>query len=239
MKHHEPSRHRRAERDRHQRPGVCRTGTERGHLKTMKYPVTRFRSLKLALKELQPFIRNGQHLATGRPFKQFGGMRSREVLGNWLLCVVVNSTEETERFTFSSDPIGGDGIIHDDASGFAFPTEHVFVPRLGNAAAGNIENLILERIEQKQAKGGAAYASGKTLIVFLDSGGGPWYPNKVAGKLPEPLHFDAVWVVGLQEVMADEYIYAVTRVADMGRGTTPKWRVRIAPDFEQWTVEPI
>ena len=39
--------------------------------------------------------------------------------------------------------------------------------------------------------------------------------------------------------MADEYIYAVTRVDDMGLGATPKWRVRIAPDFENWTVEPI
>jgi hypothetical protein len=205
----------------------------------MKYPVTRFRSLKLALKELEPFIRNGQHLATGRPFKQFGAMRSREVLANWLLCAVVNSTEETERVTFSSDPIGGDGIIHDDVSGFAFPTEHVFVPRIGDATAGNIENLILERIEQKRVKGGAAYASGKTLIVFLDSGGGPWYANKVAKQLPEQLHFDAVWVVGLQEVMADEYIYVVTRVDDLGLGTTPKWRVRLARDFESWTVEPI
>jgi hypothetical protein len=203
----------------------------------MKYSVTRFRSLKLALKELEPFIRNGQHLATGRPFKQFGGMRSREVLANWLLCAVVNSAEETERVTFSSDPIGGDGIIHDDISGYAFPKEHVFVPQIGDAAGGNIENLILQRIEQKRIKGGAAYASGKTLIVFLDSGGGPWYPDRVAKQLPEQLHFDAVWVVGLREVVADEYIYAVTRVDDMGFGATPKWRVRSAANFENWTVE--
>jgi hypothetical protein len=47
---------------------------------SMKYPMTRFKSLKIALKEMEPFIRNGRHLATGRPFKQFGGMRSREVL---------------------------------------------------------------------------------------------------------------------------------------------------------------
>ena len=127
----------------------------------MKYPVTRFRSLKLALKELQPFIGNGQHLATGRPFKQFGGMRSREVLGNWLLCVVVNSTEETERVTFSSDPIGGDGIIHDDASGFAFPTEHVFVPRLGNAAAGNIEDLIWRGSNRSKPKAARPTPPGK------------------------------------------------------------------------------
>jgi len=199
--------------------------------------MTRFKSLKMALKELEPFIRNGRHLATGRPFKQFGGMLSREVLANWLLCVVINSTtQETEQVTFSSDPIGGDGIIHHDASGFAVPTEHVFVPSGGTSAAGNIENLILAKIQKKHVKGGEAYASGKTLVVFLDSGGGPWYPHKVAGQLPDPIFFDGIWVVGLYGVIAGEYTYFATRIDLAG---TPKWRVRIAPDFDDWTVEPI
>jgi hypothetical protein len=53
----------------------------------MKYPAARFKSLAMALKELEPFIRNGEHLQTGKPFEKFGGMRSREILANWLLCV--------------------------------------------------------------------------------------------------------------------------------------------------------
>jgi hypothetical protein len=186
--------------------------------------MTRFKSLKMALKELEPFIRNGRHLATGRPFKQFGGMLSREVLANW-------------QATFSSDPIGGDGIIHHDASGFAVPTEHVFVPPGGAAAAGNIENLILAKIQQKHVKGGGeAYALGKTLVVFLDSGGGAWYPHEVAEQLPDPILFDGIWVVGLYGVVAGEYTYFATRIDLAG---TPKWRVRIAPDFDDWTVETI
>jgi hypothetical protein len=92
------------------------------------------------------------------------------------------------------------GQRHDDASEFAFPTEHVFVPPGGAAAAGNIENLILDKIGQKHAKGGEAYASGKTLVVFLDSGGGEWFPHKVAEQLPDPIYFDAIWVVGLQDI---------------------------------------
>jgi hypothetical protein len=68
----------------------------------------------------------------------------------------------------------------------------VFVPPGGAAAAGNIENLILAKIHQKLVKGGEAYASGKTLVVFLDSGGGPWYPHKVAEQLPDPILFDAI-----------------------------------------------
>jgi hypothetical protein len=46
----------------------------------MKVSVRRFKSLAIGLKELEPFIRNGQHLATGRPFKRLNGMRSREAL---------------------------------------------------------------------------------------------------------------------------------------------------------------
>ena len=52
----------------------------------MKYPTTRFKNLTVALKELEPYIRSGEHLQTGKPFKQFGDLRSRELLGNWLLC---------------------------------------------------------------------------------------------------------------------------------------------------------
>ena len=59
----------------------------------MKYRVARFQSLAVALKELEPFIRNGKHLQIGKPFKKFGGMLSREVLANWLLCVAINSTD--------------------------------------------------------------------------------------------------------------------------------------------------
>ena len=82
----------------------------------MKYPVARFKSLAVALKKIEPFIRNGEHLQTGKPFAKFGGMRSREILANWLLCAAMNSASVGE-LTFSSDPIGGDGIICDVRDG--------------------------------------------------------------------------------------------------------------------------
>ena len=90
----------------------------------MKYPVTRFKNLAIALKELEPFIRNGEHLQTGKPFEKFSGMRPREILANWLLCVAINSTDSRE-LTFCSDPVGGDGIICDIATGETWPAEHV------------------------------------------------------------------------------------------------------------------
>jgi hypothetical protein len=193
--------------------------------------------LAVALKELEPFIRNGEHLQTGKPFKKFGGMRSREILANWLLCVAINSTDD-RALTFSSDPIGGDGIICDSATGETWPTEHVMVPRLRPGQTGDSEALILKAIEQKRSKGGAAYAAGKTLIVFLDAGAGIWFPNKVARQLPQPLHFAAAWVVGLQGVEEGEYVYNVTTL-DLSDGNTPALRVRVGKDFDTWTVERI
>jgi hypothetical protein len=172
----------------------------------MKYTVTRFKSLKVALKELKPFILNGQHLLTGKPFKRLGSMRSREALANWLVCVVIN-VQGGANLTFTSDPVGGDGIISDTNTGETWCTEHVMVPRLRPGQTAAAEALILDAVEQKRRKGGAAYAAGKTLIVFLDAGAGAWQPNRVARRLPAPLHFAAVWVVGLQRVEASgEYV---------------------------------
>ena len=165
------------------------------------YSVRRFKSLAVALKELEPFIRSGQHLQSGNPFTQLAGMRSREALANWLICVVVDFAHGSERMSFTSDPTGGDGVIYDSSTQNTWKTEHVMVRRpLAAEESANptaVETQILQAVAQKQAKGGAAYASGKVLVVFSDSDGGEWYPNKAARDLPKPLLFDEVWVVGL------------------------------------------
>ena len=202
----------------------------------MKYPVRRFKSLKVALKELEPFIRNGKHLQSGRPFKRFGGMRSREVLVNWLLCAVFGAESGTERFTFTSDPVAGDGIIHDTTTEETWPTEHVMVPKARGHEPPDVEALILKAIEGKQKKGGAAYASGKTLVVFSDAGGGArWLPNKVAKRLPAT-DFAAIWVVGLHLAEDGQYVYGVSEL-DLIHGTAPTWLVRIAKNFDSWDVQ--
>ena len=204
----------------------------------MKQPVTRFKNLQLALKELEPFIRNGEHLQTGRPFKRFGGMRSREILANWLVCAVNNAETEAEQLTFTSDPTGGDGIIHDTQTGNTWATEHVMVPRAREGDTPDIKALILKAVEQKQKKGRAAYASGKTLIVFLEAGGEvPWLPNQVAKALPK-IDFEGVCVVGLQRVEDGAYVYGVTSL-DASEGNAPTWSVRISANFDAWEVRRI
>jgi hypothetical protein len=141
-----------------------------------------------------------------------GGLRPRELLTNWLVCVAFNDEcESPERLTFTSDPTGGDGILLDTQTKETFATEHVIVPAAPKGKTVDGEALILKAIQAKNKKGGPAYASGKTLFVFLNAGAGAWSPNSVTKQLPDPLHFSVVWVVGLHRVES-EYIYGVTQI---------------------------
>ncbi|CEG58327.1 conserved protein of unknown function [Legionella fallonii LLAP-10] len=72
----------------------------------MRHSVTTFKSLKLCLKELKPSICDGQQLETGEPFKRFSGLRSREILANWLLCVVASFEQNSDEFKICTDPEG-------------------------------------------------------------------------------------------------------------------------------------
>jgi hypothetical protein len=203
----------------------------------MKIPVRKFKSMAVALKTLEPYIKDATHLQTGKPFQNFGDMRSREAVANWLLCATANAIDGRNLSVAStSDPIGGDGIIHDEDTGESFPTEHVMVPRQIGGATADPQALILKAIDDKQKKGGAAYASGKSLVVFVNADTGEWYPNKVARALPDPLYFETVWVISLQGVTDGAYAYNVVHL-DMSDGNAPAYRVHVTKDFYDWRVE--
>jgi hypothetical protein len=124
------------------------------------------------------------------------------MLANWLLCAAVNSVTSPDRLTFAGvqDPAGGDGVIVETETDVNLPTEHVLVPRELGGPDADLEELILAAIRKKHEKGGSAYASGKTLVVFREAAGKRWLPKGVAVRLPVDLAFDAVWMVGLQKV---------------------------------------
>ena len=165
-------------------------------------------------------------------------MRSREALANWLICVVLNSDRQSDRFSFTSDPTGGDGIIYDSKADSAWKTEHVMVPEIASKTTQNdTEARAIEAINKKNDKG-AAYAGGKQLLVFLNSSGQPWYPNKLARQLPQPLHFDEVWVLGLQHVQDDAYNYGVSQLT-IDTDCAAVWTVHIARSFDAWEVQRI
>jgi hypothetical protein len=201
----------------------------------VKYSVQQFKSMQLALKDLEQFVRNPALLQTGRPLKQFGGMLPREILANWLLCATVNAVEG-RRLVFSSDPTGGDGIIRDEATCELFLTEHTMVSPFNLREGADAQTLILEAIEKKRAKG-EPYASKTTLVVYLDADAGVWFPNSVARVLPDPLHFATVWVASFLKRTDDgEYTYGVTHL-DVSKGEdAPAFLVRIAKVFDGWEV---
>ncbi len=206
----------------------------------MKYAVVKFKSLAVALKEIEPFVRDGNHLITGKPFERFGRMRSREVLGNWLVCAVVNSVDGKESHTFTSDPIGGDGIIVNTETNVSWPTEHVMVgkPYTLKQQALNVESRIIQAFNDKLGKGSSAYAEGKQLIILLDTSEGEWKPRNVARQLPQTLIFADVWVVGLLPFDDEKYNYGVSQLGTPLRDA-PTWKIQIENDFRSWTVEKI
>lgn len=68
-------------------------------------------------------------------------MRSREIVANWLLCATIQAVDKRE-LVFYSDPIGGDEIIQDAATGQNWQTEHVLVPRQSASAGAGITLLL-------------------------------------------------------------------------------------------------
>ena len=206
----------------------------------MKFQIGPVQSLKLALKQLEPLIRDGKSIQTGKPMEGFGGMLPREALANWLLCAVQNRSG-ADRYIFAfdaSDPTGSDGIIWDTATGMTYPTEHVLIhtPHGNSIADDTSEALVLCAIQQKQAKGGAAYALGKTLVVFLNIAAGPYQPSWLVRNLPADIDFAAVYLVSSQEMNAGRYVFAVSQL-NWHIQEAPTFRVVIAETFDDWKVE--
>jgi hypothetical protein len=223
--------------DEHHPPPCTAANRRASEGSSVDLPVRKFKSMEVALKMLEPYIKSATHLQTGRPFQNFGDMRSREAVANWLLCATINAVDGGRKLSFvtTNDLIGGDGIIHDETTGEIFPTEHVMVPRQSGAAADAMA-LILKAINDKRNRGGTAYASGKTLVVFVNADTGAWYPSQIAGALPNPLNFATVWVVSLQEVKDGVYVYNVAHL-DVSEGNAPAFRVRVSKSFDDWKVE--
>jgi hypothetical protein len=136
---------------------------------------------------------------------------------------------------FTSDPIGSDGIIRDKITQKSWPTEHVLALKQEVNKNFDLDTLILNAIEQKRTKGGAAYASGKILVVFLETPTDFWYPNIVVKKLPNPLYFTQVWVINLQCCKDETYTYNVVLLENDGTNA-PSFQVSINKDFDSWEI---
>jgi hypothetical protein len=202
----------------------------------MKIHVTRFVSMETSLSEIRRFLTREQ-LHTGKRLAKFGGLLPREIWANWLFCAALNSERKDAPLCFTTDPDGGDGIIYDEANQAGWYTEHVMVPRQSPSQTKSLEELIAGAVNDKQLKGGKSYASGKTLLVFLEAGDGRrWDAIRATKELPAN-DFDKVWVVSLHSIVTYEWIYNVVflKVPEDG-GYAPVYQVRIEKTKPKWTV---
>jgi hypothetical protein len=103
---------------------------------------------------------NGEMIALAKKLRRRSRKGGRRSLRSIAVCAAINSEESAgERMEFHSDPTGGDGIIVDTRTNETWPTEHVLVPMPRSDAVPDIETSIANAVDDKQQKGGAAYAS--------------------------------------------------------------------------------
>jgi hypothetical protein len=209
----------------------------------MRYKVRKLRNLRLGLKEAEPAFRNvlvnGRPiLESGRPYRNFGRMLPRELAANWLIAAVLDHCTRSDRFHIMSDPADGDGLIFDTITKEALWTEHVMViDRAPDHGPDDPQAKILKCVSEKNDRG-SAYGRARNLIIFLYRSGnpGPWWPNRLARLLPQPLHFDTVWLVGFQHFERADRIYAVTCLDVSQGGHAPIWLVRIDSNFDRRAI---
>ncbi|MDX2164306.1 MAG: hypothetical protein SFW07_02690 [Gammaproteobacteria bacterium] len=173
-------------------------------------------------------MKNPKSLYNGRPDKNMK-LLPREILGNFLLCVVVNFENKNNNITICSDPAGGDGILQDKKSGKTWETEHVMT-KINGGEKQEAETLIIESIEAKKKKG-IQYAANKRLIVFLE-GGKKWFPNKLAKLIKPPLFFHSVWIFSLCKAPEKSFTYNIVQI----NNESLIWRVEINEGFSSWKV---
>ena len=80
------------------------------------------------------------------------------------------STHERGEADLCSDPIDGDGIICDVATGELWPTEHAMVPNLDDGQTGDAQTLILKAIDQKVTKVARPMPARKNAHSILECG---------------------------------------------------------------------
>ncbi len=81
----------------------------------------------------------------------------RELVANWLLTVVGNFFTRCERFQFTTDPRGGDGIIYDTHAplrGGLDRTRHRSC-RLSPGDGKDVQSQILEAVTNEKCEGWA------------------------------------------------------------------------------------
>jgi len=205
----------------------------------MRAKVTRFKTLERALGQLKQFVTEPQFLWTGTPIERFGGLRPREIWGNWLIAAVCSIGREQE-LSVVTDPDGsngGDGIIWDPVTEVGWRMEHIMLPVSRQGDTRSSDERIIDAVNKKQDKGRASYAKGKILIILNESATNEhWHPTAVARNLPKN-DFDDIWVVGLHSYADGEWTFGAAQLSlNAETGQASVFHVRINSEFTAWAV---
>lgn len=193
--------------------------------------IKQIKDFKIALKDMEPYVKNPSFLIKGREFTNFS-LRPREAWANWLLCVVLRKLHG-ENLTFAED-IEGDGFIVDKNTGEFIPTEHVSALENPFNKLPKGEDRVINAINHKIEKG-SDYAKGKWLVVFFD-GAGEFLRNKIRENIKGRHNFGAVYCIGLLTSDDRGYSYSVTEFIESHNDKSITFKVEIIDDFTNWEV---
>ena len=196
--------------------------------------LSQIKDFKIALKDMEPYVKNPNFLIKGREFTNFS-LRPREAWANWLLCVVLRKLHG-DNITFAEDP-KGDGFIVDKNTRETIPTEHVSALENPFNKLPKGEDRVISAINQKIKKG-PDYAKGKWLIVFFD-GAGEFFRNKIRENIKGRHNFGAVYCIGLLTSDDNGYAYSVTEFRDSSGDKSITFKVEINPSFTDWKISQI
>ena len=192
------------------------------------------KDFKIALKDMEPYVKNPNFLIKGREFTNFS-LRPREAWANWLLCVVLRKLHG-EDLTFAEDP-SGDGFIVYKKTGELIPTEHVSALENSFNELPRGEDRVISAINLKIEKG-SEYAEGKWLVVFFD-GAGEFYRNKIRESIKGRHNFGAVYCIGLLTSDDSGYSYVVTEFRESSGDQSITFKIEINGDFTDWKISQI
>lgn len=191
--------------------------------------------LKIALKDMEPYIKNGWYLIKGKRFENFD-MLPREAWANWLLCATLSRIYGDE-YTFQEED-NGDGVIFRRSDKKWFSTEHVAAMDFPQGTKLSLnEDRALWAINHKIKKDeeytnqGKEYAKGKTLVVFMD-GAQRWFPNKVGRQISKN-NFTRIFCIALISGDASGYKYSIS---EFNPTHSPTYEIHVNSDFTDWKV---
>lgn len=197
----------------------------------MEKELKQIKDLKIALKDMEPYVKNPTFLTQGKRFSNFN-MLIREAWANLLICAVMEKITG-ERYTFQESD--GDGIIGNIDRKTSHIVEHVCAmdfPAGTRPPEG--EERVLWAIKHKTERG-AEYARNKILVVFFD-GAGLFVRSKIRESIFGKHKFKSVICIGLLTEDDTGYEYILTEYRDEYGNKSISYRIKIPMDFSGWAI---